>query len=140
MKFLPLLGRTLYSLIFIMSGIMHLLPSVIQYAAEDNVPMAFITVPLFGVIAFLGGLSILLGYKARLGAWLIVLFLIPVTYYMHDFWTQINPDIIAMQEAMFLKNISLLGAAFMIAYFGSGPFSLDAKSDQYGFGISPEKK
>ncbi len=128
MKFLALLGRMLYSLIFILSGFMHFLPSVIQYAAEDNVPMASTLVPLSGIVAFLGGLSILLGYKARIGAWLIVIFLIPVTYHMHDFWTQTDPDIIAMQEAMFLKNISLLGTAFLIAYFGSGPLSLDNTS------------
>lgn len=129
MKYLSLLGRVLYSLIFLLSGIMHFLPSVIQYAAEDHVPMPSISVPIFGIIAFLGGLSILLGYKARIGAWLLVIFLIPVTYYMHDFWTQSDPAIIAMQEAMFLKNISLLGAAFMIAYFGSGPLSLDNESE-----------
>ena len=48
--------------------------------------MASILVPFSGVLAVLGGLSILLGYRARIGAWLIVLFLIGITPKMHNFW------------------------------------------------------
>lgn len=125
MKYLLLLGRLCFALIFIMSGYMHFLPSVIQYAADDGVSYANILVPLSGIIACLGGLSVLLGYKARLGAWLLILFLVPVTYQMHDFWTFTNPEEIAMQRANFLKNLSLIGASLIVAYFGSGPLSID---------------
>lgn len=125
MEFVLLLGRILFSLIFLLTGVVHFFKSTIEYAAADGVPYASFLVPLFGVIAFLGGLSILLGYKARWGAWLLVLFLIPVTYFMHDFWTQNDPLIYSMQQAMFLKNLAILGGAFIIAYFGSGPYSLD---------------
>jgi uncharacterized membrane protein YphA (DoxX/SURF4 family) len=50
-------------------------------------PLASIAVPLSGVLAIAGGLSILLGYRAKLGACLIVVFLVPVTLMMHRFWT-----------------------------------------------------
>jgi putative oxidoreductase len=125
MDFVLLLGRLLFSLIFILTGIVHFFKDTIDYAAADGVPYAWLTVPLFGILALLGGLSILLGYKARWGAWLIALFLIPVTYFMHDFWTQDDPVMYATQQAMFLKNLALLGGAFILAYFGSGPYSLD---------------
>jgi putative oxidoreductase len=76
----------------------------------------------------LGALSIILGFKARLGGWLIVLFLIPVTFVMHRFWEVKDPMMQQMQMAMFMKNLSMLGGAFIIAYFGAGPLSIDAAS------------
>lgn len=124
MQIFVLLGRILFSSLFILSSYKHLLPSVIKYGADSGVPFAHILVPFSGVLAFLGGLSILLGYKAKLGAWLLVIFLIPVTYQMHQFWTISNPSTAAIQQIMFMKNLSLLGGAFMITYFGSGPLSL----------------
>ena len=70
----------------------------------------------------------MIGYQARIGAWLIILFLVPVTLMIHAFWDGQTPEAIALQEIMFLKNISILGGAFLIAYFGSGPLSLDYRS------------
>jgi putative oxidoreductase len=87
--------------------------------------LASIAVPLSGMIALAGGLSILLGYRARWGAWLIVLFLVPVTIIMHNFWAVTDPNAAQMQQIMFMKNLSMLGAALMITHFGSGPLSLD---------------
>jgi putative oxidoreductase len=128
MKYIPLTGRILFSLIFLMTAINHFSGKTIGYAASQNVPFASVLVPASGIIATLGALSIILGYRARLGAWLIVLFLVPVTLMMHNFWTITDPMMRQMQMAMFLKNISMLGAALMITYFGSGPFSIDAKA------------
>ena len=48
-------------------------------------------VPLSGVLAIAGGLSILLGYHTKLGGRLLVLFLVPVTLMMHKFWTVQDP-------------------------------------------------
>jgi putative oxidoreductase len=79
---------------------------------------------LSGIIALLGGLSIALGYRARLGAWLLVLFLVPVTLMLHRFWGLSDPQAAGLQLAMFMKNVSMLGAALIIARVGSGPLSL----------------
>jgi putative oxidoreductase len=46
---------------------------------------------------------------------------------MHNFWIATDPMARMIQMAMFMKNLSMLGAALIIAYFGSGPFSLDKK-------------
>lgn len=127
MKFLVLLGRILYSAIFIGAGAGHFGASSVQYAVQHGVPMAQFIVPLSGAIAILGGLSILLGYKARIGAWFIVIFLVPVTFMMHRFWLVAEPMEAMMQQAMFMKNLSMLGAALLISYFGAGPLSLDKK-------------
>jgi putative oxidoreductase len=125
MNYLVLLGRLLYAAIFIMAAPGHFSAGTIGYAANQGVPLASIAVPFSGLIALAGGLSILLGYRAKWGAWLIVLFLVPVTVMMHNFWAMTDPNAAQMQQIMFMKNLSMLGAALMIAHFGSGPLSLD---------------
>ena len=121
-----LLGRILFSLIFVMSGPNHFSKQTIAYAASQGVPLASIAVPLAGVIALAGGLSILLGYRAKIGAWLIALFLVGVTP-LHNFWAVQDPMMAQMQMVMFMKNISMFGSALLISQFGAGPFSLDAR-------------
>ncbi len=89
--------------------------------------MAGFLVPLSAFLALLGGISVLLGYKARLGAWLLVIFLVPVTFIMHRFWTVSDPGWGSVQQAMFMKNLALLGAALLLTHFGSGPLSLSKR-------------
>lgn len=125
MKIAVLLGRVLYSFMFLLSGIRHIAGSGVEQAAKQGLPMASLLVPAAGALAFLGALSILIGYKARFGAWLLVVFLIPVTLVMHRFWGIPDPAMAQMQFIHFMKNVSLLGASLMIAYFGSGPLSVD---------------
>jgi len=127
MRYIAAVGRVLYSLIFLMTILGHFSQGYIGYAAQAGVPAAALLVPLSGVIAIAGGLSVALGYQAKLGAWLLVLFLVPVTLAMHNFWTVTDPMMRGMQMAMFMKNVSMLGAALLIAYFGAGPVSLDAR-------------
>lgn len=122
-----LLGRFLFVLIFLMAGPNHFSKQTIAFAASQGVPLAPLAVPLSGVLALAGGLSVLLGYRAKLGAWLIVLFLVPVTLMMHKFWTVQEPVMAQMQMIMFMKNVSVLGGALLISQFGSGPLSLDAR-------------
>jgi putative oxidoreductase len=126
-RYLVPVGRVLYSAIFLMTILGHFSQGYVGYAAQQGVPAAGLLVPLSGIIAIAGGLSIALGFKAKLGAWLIVIFLVPVTLAMHTFWAVSDPMMRGMQMAMFMKNVSMLGAALLIAYFGSGPLSLDAR-------------
>lgn len=122
-----LLGRILFSGIFLMTAANHFSAKTVAYASAAGVPFAQIAVPLSGVIAILGGLSIVLGYKARIGSWLLVLFLVPVTLAMHNFWAAPDPISAQIQLAMFLKNVSLLGGALVISQLGTGPLSLDSR-------------
>ena len=124
MKFILLLGRLLFSALFMLKGIEAFSKETMEFAISMGVPMPSIVVPLASIVVFLGGLSILLGYKARLGAWLIIIFLIPTTFIMHQFWLVEDPQHSMMHNYCFWKNIGLIGAALMLAYFGSGPCSL----------------
>jgi putative oxidoreductase len=125
-----LLGRFFYASIFLMAAPTHFSKQTIAYAAAQGVPLASVAVPLSGIMALAGGLSILLGYRATTGGWLIVLFLVPVTPMMHKFWTVHDPMMAQTQMVMFMKNVALLGAALLITQFGSGPLSLDARRSQ----------
>jgi putative oxidoreductase len=121
------LGRFFFALLFLMAGANHFNKQTIGYAASQGVPLAAVAVPLSGVLAIAGALSILLGYRAKLGAWLIVLFLVPVSLMMHKFWTVTDPMMAQIQMILFMKNVSMLGGALLISHFGAGPFSLDAR-------------
>jgi putative oxidoreductase len=123
-----LLGRLFFALIFLMAGPNHFSSQTIAYAASQGVPMASIAVPLSGVLALVGGLSILLGYRARIGAWLIALFLVAVTPMLHNFWAVTDPMMHQMQMVMFMKNVSMLGGALLISQLGAGPWSLDHRN------------
>ncbi len=122
-----LLGRVLFALIFITAAPNNFTKQTIAYAAAQGVPLASLAVPFSGLMTIAGGLSILLGYRARIGAWLIVLFLVPVTFMMHNFWAVADPMMKQIQMIMFLKNVSMTGAALFISQIGAGPFSFDAR-------------
>lgn len=120
-------GRALFAAIFLAAVPGHFSAAYVGYAAEAGVPMANILVPLFGLLALVGGLSILIGFHARVGAWLLVAFLVPVTFTMHSFWAVSDPALQAIQQAQFMKNIALIGGALLIAYWGAGPLSVDLR-------------
>jgi putative oxidoreductase len=124
MKYIALLGRVFYALIFVMGGAADFSKAAMAPAQAAGVPMASVTVPLAGAIAIVGGLSIALGYKARWGAWLIVLFLVPVTIMIHAFWKISDPQMLQLEQVNFFKNVALLGAALLMTQIGSGPASL----------------
>lgn len=121
------LGRLLFAAIFIASAPMHFSQETIGMATSRGVPLASLAIPASGLLELAGGLSILLGYRAKLGAWALVLFLVPVTLMMHQFWAAPNQEAAAIQLAMFMKNLSLIGGALLITQFGSGPMSHDSR-------------
>jgi len=125
MKITALIGRILFSLMFLQAVGFHFTDAAVGYTASAGVPFANVLVPVSGIMALVGGLSILLGYKAKVGAWLIVFFLLPVTFFMHAFWQETDPAQYQQQYTMFFKNMAMLGGAFLITYFGAGPLSLD---------------
>lgn len=122
-----LLGRFLFVLIFLRSGVTNFFKETIAYGTSHGVPLAWLAVPAAGVLALAGGLSVLLGYRAKLGAWLIVVFLVPASLTMHNFWVATDPAVSQTQFFMFMNNVSMLGGALLISQFGAGPFSLDAR-------------
>ena len=75
---LVLAGRLFFAFIFIFGGLSNFSHQTMAYAAAQGVPLASIAVPVAGVLSLVGGLSVLFGYHARIGAWLVALFLVAV--------------------------------------------------------------
>jgi len=130
---LSVVGRVLLIGIFLMSAVGNDIPNfkpVTELMGKVGVPSPQFL--LVGAIAFLivGSVTILFGYWARVGALLLLIFLILATYYFHDFWNITDPQ--AKQEQMinFLKNVSLMGAMLMIIANGTGAWSLDNRGQK----------
>jgi putative oxidoreductase len=121
-------GRALFAALFLAAAPGHFQPQTVAYAASQGVPLASLLVPLTGVMLLVGGLSVLLGYRARYGAAVLAAFLVPVTLMMHKFWAIPDPMAAMMQQIMFMKNVALTGASLLLVYFGAGPHSLDARA------------
>ncbi len=126
MRYIELLGRVLFSTIFISSAFGLFTHNQIALAVERGVPMASVVVPFAGLVALSGGLSVLLGCQTKLGAGLVALFLVPVTLTMHNYWAAQDVLVRQAQQVQFFKNLAMLGGAFVISYFGAGPLSIDA--------------
>lgn len=125
---LTVVGRVMLAAIFLMSAIGNKIPKfneVAGYMASEGVPMPKFL--LVGAIAFLiaGSLSIIAGYKARIGATLLLVFLALATYFFHDFWTVEDAMQQQLEMIQFMKNGALMGAMVMIVANGAGPMSLD---------------
>lgn len=123
-KYIPLIGRAFLAAIFLKAAVANTLgfSGIVGMMTEKGLP--FPPLLLAGNIfcTLVGGISILLGFKARIGAILLIIFLVPTTFVFHNPFT--NPD----EWNAFLKNFGLVGAMLLIYYYGTGPVSLDAES------------
>ena len=124
-----LLARIMIATIFLMSAVGNKIPkfdSVAQYMAAEGVPLP--QVALVGAIVFLivGSLSVIAGFKIRIGAALLLVFLVLATYFFHDFWTFEGQEQ-QMQMIQFMKNLSLMGTMVFLMANGAGQMSMDAK-------------
>lgn len=111
-----LIGRILFGGFFLYSGINHLVRrrELAQYARAKGVPLAEQGVPLSGILLLIGGSSILLGLKPKLGAAAIVTFLASAAPAIHDFWTAQDPRERQNEMIHFMKDVALLGAALAL--------------------------
>jgi len=126
---LAVLGRLLLCTIFLMSAVGNKIPHFRDVAKTmESVGVPAPEVMLFGAIVFLivGSVSVVLGYQARFGATLLLVFLVLATYYFHAFWKLEGP---AQQDQMiqFMKNLGLMGAMLFIMANGAGCASVDAR-------------
>jgi putative oxidoreductase len=124
-KFGPLAGRILLAALFLISGIGKIggFAGTAGYMASKGLPMVNVLVAISIVVEIGAALMIIAGFKARLGATALLLWMIPVTFIFHNFWAL--PDGQQMIEQInFMKNLGLMGGMLYIMAFGSGPISL----------------
>ena len=116
MDLILVIGRILFGGFFLMSGINHFtkLEAMTGYAKYKKLPAAKLGVLISGLMLVIGGLSVILGYYADLGALLLAIFLVLAAVIFHNFWKE--TDATAKQNEMlgFMKDIALAGAALIL--------------------------
>jgi len=124
-----LVARILICQIFLLSGVMKVMDPA--GTAEQMAGRGMFWIPFFlwsaAAVELGAGLSLLLGYKTRLGALLLFLFLIPVTLTFHNWWTYSDPKEQHVNMLFFLHNLTLMGGLLLVMTFGPGPLSIDLR-------------
>ena len=118
MKYIPLAALICLCLIFLKAGVSHILGygETVEMMAGKGLPIPNVLLVFTIIFQLLGGLSLLLGYKVKIGSILLILFLIPASFAFHNPATDLNG---------FLKNIALIGGLLMTMYAGAGALAID---------------
>jgi putative oxidoreductase len=116
MKAVFFIGRLVFGGFFLYNGINHIKQhkNLSQYAGLKNVPLPEHAVTAATALLLLGGASILLGAKPKIGTAAVIAFLAGVSPKMHDFWSQQDPSQRQNEMIQFSKNMALLGAAIAL--------------------------
>jgi len=111
-----LFGRILFGMFFVMSAFNHIfgLKKMSGYASSKGIPSPKLATFVTGLLLLGGGLGVVLGVYTQIALVLLIVFLVPVTFLMHQFWTLKDPMAKATEQVQFMKNLALLGAVLMM--------------------------
>jgi uncharacterized membrane protein YphA (DoxX/SURF4 family) len=126
-EYILLLSRVILGFYFLFNSFNHFrnLNSLAGWVQSKNVPVPRLMVALTGILLLIGGLSILLGVYIEIGILALTLFFLPVTFVMHDFWRETDPQMKMMQMINFMKNLALWAAILALLFIPQPwPFSL----------------
>lgn len=118
-----LIARIFLSILFILAGYSKLtaISGTAGYFAGIGLPVPTVTAVIVGLVEFVGGLAILVGFQTRIAAVIVGLFTIGATLVAHmDFSEGVN-------ALMAQKNLAIAGGLFILALYGAGSLSIDAK-------------
>jgi putative oxidoreductase len=120
-------GRVLLALIFILSAVGKLQDwqGTVQMMTDRGLPMPDALLSISVGLELVGGILVVLGLYARWGAVVLLLFLIPVSVIMHNFW-DVPQEQAQMQMINFMKNVSIAGGLVFLLAMGAGPLSIDS--------------
>ena len=125
---LALVGRILLALMFVLAGISKLggFAGTVGYIGSKGLPMPEVLAALTIVLELGGGLALVFGFCTRWVALAMGLFTLLVSVIFHNYWAM--PEAMQMtNQLMFMKNMGVAGGMFMLAAFGAGALSLDAR-------------
>jgi len=141
MKVAHLIGRILLGGFLVFGSIMNLVQfkATVAFAQAYGVPYPQFLSLVAMLLLLAGGTSILTGFQPRVGIVVMMVFLIPVTLMMHQFWKIQDPMQSLIQEKFFMENIGLLGSMLMfLAIPTPWPFSLGQPASQETQSMVPE--
>lgn len=120
-KYIPLVGRIFLALIFLLSAFNKItgFNGTLGFMQSAGIPFTALALVIAIALELGGSVSLILGLKAKWGAWALIIFTIPVTLIFH------NILIDSSQINQFMKNLAIIGGLLLVTAYGSGPFSLD---------------
>ncbi len=121
---LILVARIFIGSLFIWAGatkVVHWKGSA-EYMHLKKMPTSLL--PAAILMQIIGGLSVLLGFEARVGALLLIVYMIPAAIKMHDFWN-LQGDARMTQKTMFMKDVAVLGGLLLFLITGAGSFAFN---------------
>ena len=121
-----LVGRILLALMFVLAGYGKItgFDGTAGYIASKGLPLPQVGAAIAVVVEFVGGLLLIVGWKARWVALVMAIFTAVATYFFHDFW-HMTDAAAATNKIMFLKNIAVIGGMLMVWAMGPGRLSID---------------
>jgi putative oxidoreductase len=122
---IPLIGRLLLVYIFATSGIGKVFSwqSNLQYMNTRHLPIIQVFLAVAAIIEIGGSICLITGYRAREAAFIMFLYMVPLTVLFHNYWAA-SGMLAGMQETHFRKNLAIMGGLLMLAYAGPGRWSL----------------
>ena len=110
-----IVGRVIVGIYYIYSGLAHFTSfgAMVGYAKAKGVPFPEFGVIITGILLLVGGITFLLGIYPKLGVLALVIFFVPVTFMMHNFWTVQDPMARMGEMINFTKNMALMGSALI---------------------------
>ena len=125
---LALLGRILLAALFITSGFHKItgFEATVGYIASKGLPLASLGAVIAIVVEFFGGIAVLVGFQTRWVALVMAIFTLAAGIFFHNFWS-VPADQVQNMFIHFWKNVSIAGGFLMLAAFGPGTISLDAR-------------
>ena len=123
----PLVGRILVGLIFLVAGVRKLMgfAGTVAYLAKVGFPAPEVMALIAIIIEIGGSLLLIVGWRTRWAAWLLVLFVVVAAFAAHRFWEINDAAQFSNQMNHFLKNLSIIGGLLYVATFGPGSASVD---------------
>ncbi|HTP48968.1 MAG TPA: DoxX family protein [Casimicrobiaceae bacterium] len=121
-----LLGRMLMATLFVVSGFGKIpgFEGTVGYISHAGLPFPQLLAALAILFELGGGIAIAIGWKTRLAALALALFMVVITPIFHRFWG-LPPEVAMQQQIHFMKNVAVLGGILVLYAFGPGRYSLD---------------
>lgn len=122
---LILIARILMTTLFVISGFGKLtgFDGTVQYMQHVHAPLPEVAAGVAIVMEFFVGLALLAGFRVRLLALALLIFVAGTSLIGHAFWTMEGADR-AMNQIQFLKNLAIMGGLLLLSITGPGRYSV----------------
>ena len=125
---LTLIGRIMLAVLFLPAGLSKIggFAGTAGYIASKGLPLPEVGAAIAIAVEVFGGLALILGLGTRWASLILAVFTVIAGVIFHNFWAM-PAEQQMVQQIMFMKNIAIAGGLLLLAAWGPGALSMDAK-------------